>query len=81
MWNWFNCYLSGRHEFGVWCEPGAIFLRCVHCGRRSSGWAIDAKQHQKPPAVAPPPTTVLSTTGVTSRSHPSRVLPFDRAAN
>jgi hypothetical protein len=42
MWNWFNCYLSGRHDFGVWCEPGAIFLRCIHCGKRSSGWAIDA---------------------------------------
>lgn len=40
MWKWFNCYLSGRHEFGIWCEPGAIFLRCLHCGRRSSGWSI-----------------------------------------
>ena len=80
MWNWFNCYLSGRHEFGVWCEPGAIFLRCVHCGRRSSGWAIDAKQ-QKPQTVAPQRTSVVSTTGVTSSSHPSRVLPFDRAAS
>ena len=37
MFNWFNCYLSGRHEFGVACEPGAIFLRCLHCGRRSCG--------------------------------------------
>jgi len=36
MWNWFNCYLSGRHEFGVSCEPGAIFLKCSHCGRRSN---------------------------------------------
>jgi len=41
MWNWFNCYLSGRHDYGMWCEPGAIFLRCVHCGRRSSGWAVE----------------------------------------
>ena len=46
MWNWFNCYLSGRHEFGVSCEPGAIFLRCAHCGRRSSGWAVGANTHQ-----------------------------------
>ena len=30
MWNWFNCYLSGRHEFGVWCEPGQIFLRWLN---------------------------------------------------
>jgi hypothetical protein len=47
MWNLFNCYLSGRHDYGMWCEPGAIFLRCVHCGKRSSGWAVIPK-----PAVA-----------------------------
>src|SRR5262245_33914478 len=45
MWNWFNCYLSGRHEYGIWCEPGSIFLRCLHCGRRSPGWALDTKAH------------------------------------
>ena len=77
MWNWFNCYLSGRHEFGVWCEPGAIFLRCVHCGRRSTGWAIGAKR-QPPPAVAR--SSMVRAMGVTSASHASRVLPFDRAA-
>jgi hypothetical protein len=44
MWNWFNCYLSGRHQYGMWCEPGAIFLRCVHCGRRSSGWTVYKKE-------------------------------------
>ena len=27
MWNFVYCYLSGRHDFGMWCEPGAIFLR------------------------------------------------------
>ena len=43
MWNLFNCYLSGRHDYGMWCEPGAIFLRCVHCGKRSSGWAVIPK--------------------------------------
>ena len=47
MWNWFNCYLSGRHEYGMWCEPGAIFLRCIHCGRRSSGWSLDAKPQSR----------------------------------
>ncbi len=41
MWNWFNCYLSGRHEYGIWCQPGSIYLRCLHCGRRSSGWAVE----------------------------------------
>ena len=48
MWNWFNCYLSGRHDFGVSCEPGAIFLRCSHCGRRSPGWAVDQQRPQSP---------------------------------
>ena len=79
MWNWFNCYLSGRHEFVVWCEPGAVFLRCAHCGRRSSGWAIDATR-QTPPAVAHARSSVVSTTGVTAAPHVGRVLPFDRAA-
>jgi hypothetical protein len=45
MWNLLNCYLSGRHEFSVWSEPGAIFLRCIHCGKRSSGWSIGAAAH------------------------------------
>ena len=40
MWNWFNCYLSGRHDYSAWCESGAMFLRCIHCGRRTSGWAV-----------------------------------------
>lgn len=72
MWNWFNCYLSGRHEYGVWCEPGTIFLRCVHCGRRSQGWAVDARQHSH---AAPPPAVSTS-----AKSPRNRVVPFDRAA-
>ena len=43
MWSWFNCYLSGRHEYGMCCEPGAICLRCLNCGRRSPGWELHAK--------------------------------------
>jgi hypothetical protein len=68
MWNWFNCYLSGRHEYGVWCEPGAIFLRCVHCGRRSPGWSVESPHtHDHPaPAVATPPV------------QSARVVPFTR---
>ncbi len=54
MWKWFNCYLSGRHNFGVSCEPGAIFLKCSHCGRRSAGWAVDRKTHPIPPSSTPP---------------------------
>lgn len=69
MWKFFNCYVSGRHDFGMWCEPGAIFLRCVHCGKRSPGWTVTAKATPAPavhPAVAP----VAKTT---------RVIPFGRA--
>jgi hypothetical protein len=56
MWNLFNCYLSGRHDYGMWCETGTIFLRCVHCGKRSSGWAVTSKPAaaaQRAPIVQP----------------------------
>jgi hypothetical protein len=69
MWNLFNCYLSGRHDYGMWCEPGAIFLRCVHCGKRSSGWAV-AKQ-----SALPPPSAIVTAPPAST----SRVIPFDRA--
>jgi hypothetical protein len=69
MWNWFNCYLSGRHEYGVWCEPGAIFLRCVHCGRRSSGWSIDSPHPHDHAAGAVEPPAVKS----------GHLVPFPRA--
>jgi hypothetical protein len=72
MWNLLNCYLSGRHDFGVWCEPGTIFLRCVHCGKRSSGWAVNAKAAVPLPRTAP---AVVSGPAIRPR-----VLPFDRAA-
>jgi hypothetical protein len=57
MWNWFNCRVSGRHEYGVSCERGAIFLRCVHCSRRSSGWSVDAsgRTGERVPAAPEPP--------------------------
>ncbi len=72
MWDWFNCYLSGRHEFGVWCEPGAIFLRCVHCGKRSHGWELDGKP--APPAVLP------HAPAAKSGSRATHVLPFEQTA-
>ncbi len=72
MWNWFNCYLSGRHEYGVSCEPGAIFLRCQHCGKRSSGWEVTARQ---PVYAAPVPASAPPVKAVT------RVLPFQRSAS
>jgi hypothetical protein len=64
MWDWFNCYLSGRHEYGVSCEPGTIFLRCMHCGRRSSGWHVHEQADHA--AVTHAPAGVV---GLTARAH------------
>ena len=94
MWTWFNCYLSGRHDYGVWCEPGAIFLRCIHCGKRSGGWAISKLQPHVPattkseprapldvtPEFTSPPTPMRTGPRVPPASASPRVLPFDRIA-
>jgi hypothetical protein len=69
MWKWFNCYLSGRHDFGMWCEPGAIFLRCIHCGKRSSGWIVDPKAGARTEHVHAPAPKLAT-----------RILPFNRVA-
>jgi hypothetical protein len=70
MWNWFNCYLSGRHDYTTWCEPGAIFLRCIHCGKRTTGWELNTKSHAHPqPATA-----------VVAPAPKARVVQFQRAA-
>jgi Zn ribbon nucleic-acid-binding protein len=72
MWNLFNCYLSGRHDYGMWCEPGVMFLRCVHCGKRSPGWAVTP-----PPATAArraPAAVVAARPQVTGN-----VIPFSEA--
>lgn len=71
MWNWFNCYLSGRHDYGMWCERGSMFLRCMHCGKRSPGWSVDPKTSAKAPAA---PSVVRAA------AKSSRVLPFGRVA-
>ena len=78
MWNWFNCYLSGRHEFGVWCEPGAIFLRCLHCGRRSSGWALEGKPISSP--VKHPKANAVEEKAAPAPSGTTHVIPFNRSA-
>jgi hypothetical protein len=76
MWHWLNCYLSRRHEFGVWCEPGSIFLRCVHCGRRSPGWALGGGH---PPVKAGPPARPASRPNATGQStRPSNVVPVNQ---
>jgi hypothetical protein len=40
----------------------------VHCGKRSSGWAVEAKYHLTAPLVAAAPRVAVS----------ARVIPFDR---
>jgi hypothetical protein len=70
MWNLIHCYLSGRHDYGVWCESGEMFLRCVHCGKRSSGWAVEAKFHMTAP---------LAARTTRPAAMPAHVIPFDRA--
>ena len=49
MLNWITCYLSGRHDYHVACEPGAIFLRCQNCGTRSNGWELHAERASMEP--------------------------------
>ena len=59
MWNLISCYLSGKHDFGVSCERGNVFLRCVHCGKRSQGWAIHDQPQRRAP-IAPPSADGIS---------------------
>lgn len=58
MLKWFNCYLSGRHDFGVWCGEGSIYLRCLNCGKRSNGWAVRDQDLQLQPAAARSPQVI-----------------------
>jgi hypothetical protein len=41
MWDWVNCHLLNRHQYAVCCEHGAILLRCLMCGHRSTGWQVE----------------------------------------
>jgi len=75
MLNWVRCFLSVNHEYGMWCEPGAIFLRCVHCGRRSSGWALSAHSHEHSAGKSLPNAAAHVAPGA------ARVLPFSRAVS
>ena len=57
MWDWLNCHLFGRHEHGIWCDNGTIFLRCIRCGRRSPGWDVaDTHGSVKPQLTAATPS-------------------------
>ena len=68
MWNWLNCYLSGRHDFGITCASGSIFLRCIHCGKRSNGWAVQNETALVPVTARP----------VRQAPKAARALPFVR---
>lgn len=50
MWDWFNCVVLFRHEYGVWCEDGSVFLRCIRCGHRSQGWDVESHTEKLTPA-------------------------------
>jgi hypothetical protein len=57
MLDWVCCQFSGGHEYSVYCEPGAVYLRCTHCGKRSSGWDLRGL-----PALQPVAPRVASAT-------------------
>jgi hypothetical protein len=40
MWKPFKCRLFGEHDYQLCREPGALYLECVRCGRRSHGWEL-----------------------------------------
>jgi hypothetical protein len=44
MWSWICCYVTG-HDYSVSCDGGAMFLRCIVCGRRSQGWVVHAEHN------------------------------------
>jgi hypothetical protein len=84
MWNWFNCYLSGRHDYTVSCDQGAIFLRCPHCGRRSTGWSLHARAPTSSPRAETAPAievVKMRPSGLQHSPQPGRVLPFGRTAS
>ena len=50
-----------------------MFLRCVHCGRRSAGWSIEAK-------ASAPITQPRAKTIATPRPRPAKVVAFQNRA-
>lgn len=86
MWNLFRCRLSGQHSYGVGCEPGAIFLRCVHCGHRSPGWTVDQKAvgPRAVPVARPQERQPLASAPMLAAVAPARIagriIPFQRSA-
>jgi hypothetical protein len=67
MLKWITCYLSGNHDFQIAREPGAIFLRCNHCGSRSNGWELEHERTlQAARAALPQPMQLRSGTTTAS---------------
>ena len=58
----------------MWCEPGAMFLRCVHCGKRSSGWAVEAEVSRRTAPRA-------AVGGAASRGRSARAVPAAAASH
>jgi hypothetical protein len=77
MWHLFRCYVTQRHEYGVLCEPGAICLKCVHCGKRSPGWDLYGGSHA---VKAPQKPSSTSRRQVATSLPLARVVPFPRSA-
>jgi hypothetical protein len=67
MWKWITCYLSGRHDYIVSCEPGTIFLKCNQCGRRSNGWELQHDASSLRPAHVTVPQSPRATTTTSVR--------------
>lgn len=40
MWKFVRCRLLRGHDFQLRRDPGALYLQCTHCGRRSEGWQL-----------------------------------------
>ena len=72
MWNWIRCYVTG-HDYSVCCVNGAMFLRCVACGRRSQGWVVHAETRSRR-------TDRSSDGGLTLSERDGKNSPYARAA-
>ena len=44
MRNPFKCRFFRDHDYEMRREPGAVYLECRHCGRRSTGWSFDERR-------------------------------------
>jgi hypothetical protein len=70
MWSWIACYVNG-HDYSVSCESGSMFLRCVHCGRRSQGWTVHshgAQAHRESDAAGNTVAAVGTVTAINANA-------------